>query len=110
MEDTWTVFNKLPPCGVVTWNVMMFGLVKCGQRQKQCGTILTNATGWCVTVGGVPNACASIVALEEGRPAHKQIVESGKDSDVFDRSSLVDMYAKCGSMEEALRVFNELPS
>ncbi len=61
-------------------------------------------------LGGVPNACASIVALEEGRPAHKQIVESGKDSDFFVRSSLVDMYAMCGSMEEALRVFNELPS
>jgi pentatricopeptide repeat protein len=63
-----------------------------------------------VTFGGMPNACASIVALEEGRPAHKQIVESEKDSDFFVRSSLVDMYAKCGSMEEALRVFNELPS
>jgi hypothetical protein len=46
-----------------------------------------------VTFGGVPNVCASIVALQEGRPAHKQIVESGKDSDFFVRSSLVDMYA-----------------
>ncbi len=63
-----------------------------------------------VTFGGVPNACASIVAHEEGRPDNKQIVESGKDSDVFVRSSLVDMYAECGSMEEALRVFSELPS
>jgi hypothetical protein len=44
-------------------------------------------------LGGVPNVCASIVALQEGRPAHKQIVESGKDSDFFVRSSLVDMYA-----------------
>jgi pentatricopeptide repeat protein len=61
-------------------------------------------------LGWVPNACASIVALEEGRPAHKQTVESGKDSDFFVRSSLVDMYATCGSMEEALRVFDELPS
>jgi hypothetical protein len=34
---------------------------------------------------------------------------SGWDSDVFVGSSLVDMYAKCGSMEDDQRVFNNMP-
>ncbi len=55
-----------------------------------------------VTFGGVPNAPALLHFKRA--TAHKQIVESRKDSDVFVRSSLVDMYAKCGSMEEALSV------
>jgi pentatricopeptide repeat protein len=59
---------------------------------------------------GVLNACASIVALEEGRCAHEQIIECGWDSDVFVGSSLVDMYAKCGSMQDAQTVFNKMPS
>jgi len=59
---------------------------------------------------GVLNACASIVALGEGRCAHEQIIECGWDSDVFVGSSLVDMYAKCGSMEDAQTVFNKMPS
>jgi hypothetical protein len=46
-------------------------------------------------------ACAIIVALEEGKCANVQIVESGWDSYAFVGSSLVDMYAKCGSMEHA---------
>jgi pentatricopeptide repeat protein len=49
-----------------------------------------------VTFVGVLNACASVVALEEGSFAHEQIIERGWDSDVFVGSSLVDMYAKCG--------------
>jgi pentatricopeptide repeat protein len=53
----------------------------------------------------VLNACASVLALEEGRYAHEQIIQIGWDSDVFVRSTLVDMYAKCGSMEDAWRVF-----
>jgi pentatricopeptide repeat protein len=56
----------------------------------------------------VLNACASLRALEEGRCALKQIIQSGWDSDAFVGNSLVDMYAKCGSMEDAQRVFNNM--
>jgi pentatricopeptide repeat protein len=59
---------------------------------------------------GVLNACARIGALEEGRCVHWQIVEHGWDSDVFVGRSLLDMYAKCGSMEDAWRVFNKMIS
>ncbi len=62
------------------------------------------------TFVGVLNAFAIIVALEEGRCAHEQIMQSGWDSDLFVGSSLVDMYAKCGSMEDAWKVFNKMPS
>ncbi len=44
-----------------------------------------------VTFVGVLNACASVVALEEGKCVHEQIIQSGCDSDVFVRDSLVDM-------------------
>ncbi len=54
-----------------------------------------------VTFVGVVNACAIIVVLEEGRCAHEQIIQSGWGSDIFVGNSLVDMYAKCGSMEDA---------
>ncbi len=59
---------------------------------------------------GVLNACTSVVTLEEGMRVHKQIIESGWDSDVFVHSSLVDMYAKCGSLEDAWKVFNKMVS
>ncbi len=74
------------------------------QRMKQEGVQLNS-----ITVVGVLNACASIVALEEGRCVH-EIIESGWDSDVFVVNSSVDMYAKCGSMEDAQRVLNEMSS
>jgi len=63
-----------------------------------------------VTIVGVLNACASIVALEEGRCVHQQTVECGWDSDVFVANSLVDVYVKCGSLKDASRVFNKMAS
>jgi len=114
IEDAWKVFHKMPSRDVVTWNAMVLGHVKCGHKQKalelfqqmQQEGVRPNS----VTFVGVLNACASLIALEEGRRVHQQIIQSGLESDVFVGSSLVDMYAKCGSIEDACRVFNKMPS
>jgi hypothetical protein len=58
----------------------------------------------------VLNAHAIIGALEEGRCAHKQIIESGWDSYAFLGNSLVDMYPKCGSVADAWRMVIQMPS
>jgi pentatricopeptide repeat protein len=74
---------------------------------NKCNRKVCNQT---VTFVAVLNACARVGALEVGRHVHEQIIGSGCESDVFVRSSLVDMYAKCGSLEDAWRVFNKMPS
>jgi pentatricopeptide repeat protein len=51
-----------------------------------------------------------VCAHEEARFVHQQIIESGLESDVTVGSRLVNMYAKCGRMEDAWRVFNKMPS
>ncbi len=50
---------------------------------------------------GVLNVCTSVGALEEGKHVHEQIIQCG-----FVGSSLIDMYVKCGAVEDAQRVFN----
>jgi hypothetical protein len=53
-------------------------------RTEGPGTVSTNAIGRCVadsfTFVVVLNACVSVVAIEEGRSAHEQIIQSGWDS------------------------------
>ncbi len=44
------------------------------------------------------------VELEDSMHVHKQVIQNGCKFDVFVGSSLVDMYAKCGSMEDAQSV------
>jgi len=58
----------------------------------------------------VIKVCAPLRTLEDDRLVHKQLIQTGCESDVFVGSSLVDMYAKCGSIEDAWRVFNKMPS
>jgi len=114
IEDAWRVFNKMPSQNVVTWSTMILGHVECGQGQKALGLFQQmqqeGVQPDSLTFVGVLKACASMVALEEGRCVHEDIIQSGLESDVFVGSSLVNMDAKCGSMEDAWRVFNKMPS
>jgi pentatricopeptide repeat protein len=108
--------GALPP-GTVEWDMFSWDrrlsrYVKAGQHEttiqlfhemQQKGVSFDR-----FTFVPVLNACASLQALEEGRQAHKQIIQCGCEADVFVGSSLVDMYAKCGSMEDAQSVFNKI--
>jgi pentatricopeptide repeat protein len=112
MEDALRVFNKMPSRDVVMWSALISGHVKYGQGQKALELFRQMQQEGVqpdpVTFVVVLNACASV--SEEGRCVHEQIIRSGCESAVFVRSSLVDMYAKCGSMQDAWRVFNKMPS
>jgi pentatricopeptide repeat protein len=105
IEEAWTVFHKMPLHDVVSWNVIILGHVRCGQGQRALELFQQmqqeQVQPMPVTFVGVLNACASVRALEEGRCVHEQFIQSGCKSDVFVENSLVDMYAKCGSMEDA---------
>jgi pentatricopeptide repeat protein len=50
-----------------------------------------------------------MVALEEGWCAHEQIIQSGLEQ-MFLCPIAWLTYAKCGSIEDAGRVFNKMPS
>jgi pentatricopeptide repeat protein len=88
--------------------------VKCGQGQKALEVFqhmhLEGVRPNSVTFAVVLKACASVGALGVGMHVHEQVIQSGCESNVFVGSSLVDMYAKSGSLEDAWRVFNKMPS
>jgi pentatricopeptide repeat protein len=106
MKDGWRVFNKMASHDVVSWNIMILGHLKYGQHQKALQLFPQMQQEGMKpppnTFIGVLNVYASEVALEEARCAHEQIIQSGFESDVFVGSSLINMYTKCVSMQDAL--------
>ncbi|KAJ7547987.1 hypothetical protein O6H91_08G112500 [Diphasiastrum complanatum] len=106
------VFNNMHERDVVSWTAMITGYVQQGlgkealvlyEQMKQADVKLNN-----VTYVVLLKACASIAALKEGKQLHSQIIKSGFESNVTVGNSLVDMYAKCGSIQHAQQVFNDM--
>ncbi|KAK0591847.1 hypothetical protein LWI29_009144 [Acer saccharum] len=61
------------------------------------------------TFPSLPKACASISNLYNGKTLHATITYMGLQSDdPYITASLIDMYVKCGSLENAVKVFDEL--
>ncbi|XP_042479250.1 pentatricopeptide repeat-containing protein At3g02330, mitochondrial-like isoform X1 [Macadamia integrifolia] len=59
------------------------------------------------TFVSVLNACGSLTVLQQGRQMHSLVMKIGSDQNVFVSGSLIDMYAKCGSINDARCIFDE---
>lgn len=107
------LFNRLPHRNVVAWSTLIAGYTQHGQaeealrcsKEMQQEGIQPNK----VTFLALLKACSSIAAQEQGKWIHDQVIERGLEADPFIGSSLVDMYGKCGNLEDARMVFDRLP-
>lgn len=114
LEEARKVFEELPERNVVSWGAMIGAYTKHGhgsialelfKRLQQEG-IKPDI----ITFIYIFKACGNIGALGQGKLIHNQIIGSGLDSDVVVVSTLIDMYAKCGSLKEAREAFDKLPN
>eukprot|EP01018_Ginkgo_biloba_P022396 Gb_15666 [translate_table: standard] len=111
-EDALDLFDKMSVKDVASWNVMMAVYGQNGHGNEAlklfCEMLLTDMKPDSVTIASVLSACAHLAALQLGKEIHDYIIRRGLDSDVFVKSGLVDMYAKCGSLENACQVFEKM--
>eukprot|EP01018_Ginkgo_biloba_P018940 Gb_33111 [translate_table: standard] len=112
VEDARQLFDKMAEPDGVSWNAMIAGYtqnmqgeeaLKLFQQMKQVGTKPSR-----FTFSSILSACGSLAVVEQGKQVHSEIIRTGFDSNVFVESALVDMYAKCGSIEEARQVFDKM--
>eukprot|EP01018_Ginkgo_biloba_P030859 Gb_11981 [translate_table: standard] len=112
-KDARTVFDKLRERDEVSWSGMIGAYAQNGcseealklfYRMKEVGVRMSP-----FALSSVLRACANIAANEQGKQVHVHTIYTGLDTNVFVGSALVDMYAKCGTIEHARLVFDKLP-
>lgn len=106
-----SIFEKMMKTNVVPWNVMISGYVSVGHYFKAL-TVYENMVGIkpdAVTFTSILSACSQLAALEKGKEIHERIVDSKLDRNEIVMGALLDMYAKCGSVDQAFIVFQKLP-
>eukprot|EP01018_Ginkgo_biloba_P009799 Gb_07723 [translate_table: standard] len=113
LEDARQMFEKMPELNVVSWTAMVAGYAQNGHFYEALELFqqikLAGLKPSLLTFTSVLPACANLAALQQGKEVHQDIIRSGFHSDVFVESALVDMYAKCGSIQDARKVFDKMP-
>ncbi|XP_061370515.1 putative pentatricopeptide repeat-containing protein At5g59200, chloroplastic [Gastrolobium bilobum] len=112
VEEAIGVFNELQTRDTVCWTATINGLVRNGElnrglemfREMQVKGVKPNE----VTFVCVLSACSQVGALELGRWIHMYMRKCNVKLNQFVAGALINMYSRCGEIDEALALFNEI--
>ncbi|KAK9919827.1 hypothetical protein M0R45_028402 [Rubus argutus] len=103
------VFDEMIERNVITWTAMISGLAQNEFYSESLKLFMEMRSGVLepnsMTFLGSLMACSGLQALRVGRQIHGLVWKLGMQSDLCIESSLMDMYSKCGSVEDAWRIF-----
>eukprot|EP01018_Ginkgo_biloba_P032595 Gb_24515 [translate_table: standard] len=113
-EDARMVFDTMVAGNVVSWTAMIVGYAQTGHCDEACKLFIQMQRIGLkpnqFTFASVLSACATLTTLGQGKELHACIIKTGFKEEVSVGNAVVTMYAKCGSIEDAQDVFNELPN
>ncbi|OVA13362.1 Pentatricopeptide repeat [Macleaya cordata] len=112
LKEALKVFQDVPCENVVCWNAIISAAVKNKENwvaldlfhQMITGNLLPNG----FTISSILTACTALRELEMGRGVHGWFIKCGVEEDVFVGTAIVDLYAKCGDIDEAVKKFSRL--
>ncbi|CAK7353424.1 unnamed protein product [Dovyalis caffra] len=107
------LFDKMNERSLVSWTMMMSGFVQGGCyfeslelfRQMRFENVIPDEVALVTAL----SACVRVGDFNLGRAIHAFIVMYGMIVDGFLGNALLDLYAKCGKLDEAHNAFEQLP-
>ncbi|CAK7348020.1 unnamed protein product [Dovyalis caffra] len=106
------VFNKMVNKDVVSWTSLVTGYSHNGFYEEAiklfCEMRIAAVYPDRIALASVLSACAELTVMDFGQQVHATLVKSGLGSSLPVDNSLVTMYAKCGSIGDANRVFDSM--
>ncbi|KAM0869964.1 hypothetical protein ACQ4PT_040325 [Festuca glaucescens] len=111
LDSGRSVFDEMVTRDLVVWNSIIAGFAQSGDgigavelftRMKGSGFSANQGT-----LTSVLRACTGMVMLEVGMQVHAHVLKY--DRDLILHNALLDMYCKCGSLQDADALFTRMP-
>ena len=112
IDSAFQIFEQVPDKDVVLWTAMISGLV-----QNDCADVAL--TVFCqmlksrvelstATIASALAACAQQGSFDLGTSIHGYVLRQGMSLDIPAQNSLVNMYAKCGHLDQSFAYFDRM--
>ncbi|KNA19927.1 hypothetical protein SOVF_057040 [Spinacia oleracea] len=112
LEDARNVFDESCVRDLVTWNSLINGYVHCGKAREALNLYEEMREEGVrpdeVTMIGMVASCAQMEDLSRGLEFHRLIGDCGLVMTVPLCNALMDMYVKCGDLNSAKEIFDNL--
>lgn len=112
LRSAHQLFDRIPKGNLFLWNVLIRAYAWNGPYE-----VAISLYHRVFDYGLVPDrytfpfvlkACAALSDYEEGLAIHEQVIRTGCETDVYVAAGLIDMYAKCGRLQSARLVFDQI--
>lgn len=110
LEDFFNISSTITLWDQISWNVVIAGFsnlgigeeaLTCFSKMRQAGISVD-----IFTYASVLKAVGNISALEEGKQIHGLVIKGGYASNICVQNGLVSMFARCGDLSDARKVFS----
>ncbi|XP_038881598.1 pentatricopeptide repeat-containing protein At4g13650 isoform X1 [Benincasa hispida] len=113
IQEAYLAFEKIDDKNNISWNSLVSGFAQSGYFEEALEVFVrmlrTEAEVNMFTYGSAISAAASLANIKQGQQIHAMVLKTGFDSEIEASNSLITLYAKCGSISDAQREFNDMP-
>ncbi|XP_021747378.1 pentatricopeptide repeat-containing protein At3g03580-like [Chenopodium quinoa] len=106
-------FESAQGSEIVSWTAIISGLVQNNEHTKAlevfCEMHRLSEKADEFSSSSAIKAVANLAAVAQGRHLHGYVQKVGLTHHIFVGSALIDMYSKCGMVEDAHKLFSEMP-
>ncbi|XP_042394496.1 putative pentatricopeptide repeat-containing protein At1g56570 [Zingiber officinale] len=111
LSEACQFFGEMPQKDLISWNAMIASLERSNSHEAlllflEMGSqdLQPNNFTFC----SVMAACANLAILSTGQQVHACIIRRGYPEKLQVANAVIDMYAKCGTVADSRKVFDEL--
>ncbi|KAL8539600.1 hypothetical protein ACS0TY_001274 [Phlomoides rotata] len=114
VEKAHEVFDQMPDkkSSAFPWNSLISGYAEMGLHEDALALYFQMVEEEVkpdqYTFPRVLKACGGVGKIQVGEEVHRHVIRSGFGDNTFVLNALVDMYAKCGDIIRARKVFNSM--
>ncbi|KAF1892477.1 hypothetical protein Lal_00010943 [Lupinus albus] len=100
-----SIFDRMSFKNSVSWSAMLGVYCQNGECETVLNLVRERTVADLYSFGTIIRACSGLAAVRQGKEVHCQYVRKGGCGDVIVESAMVDLYAKCGCVDFAYRLF-----
>ncbi|XXG66149.1 hypothetical protein AAC387_Pa05g3689 [Persea americana] len=109
LDAARVLFNEMPVKNAFSWTTLIGGYARYGLGPEAlelfAKMVMEGVKPDQFTFSSSLCACASTASLKHGKQIHAHLIRTGLIPNVIVVSTLVDMYSKCGCLEDCRRIF-----
>nr|AYM00668.1 pentatricopeptide repeat protein [Salvia miltiorrhiza] len=111
IDMAYKLFDNMPKKGIDSWNALIIAYsrretpaeaINLYRKMKNSAGVNPDSSTFTVAI----KACTTLLDLKSGGEIWRDAVECGYGGDVFVGSSVLNLFVRCGRMDEAMSVFD----